>query len=440
MSVGSPLPPGRLGLPYLGETVAWVRDPLRFAQERYERYGPIWTTRLIGRPFVVMLGPEANRFVLGSHGHLFSSRDGWGDTLYSLIGEGLSLQDGARHRHRRVTLQPAFHRHALQRYFVAMRQATERHLAHWLTLPELPLFDGFKAVTFEIAAEVLLGTSAGAEFEELEQHFDIFNNGIFAPLSLNVPWTPFGRAIRARRALESTLLRMIERRRAAPGDDALGLLLQATDEDGQPLPDSEIVAQVLLLLWAGHDTITSLLTWVFYELGRHPAVVAELRAELDVVVGSGALQVEQLRSLPALDRVLRESERLHPPAPGGFRGVREGFEWQGYTVPAGWNVMYSIVFTHNQPDLFHDPARFDPARFGPPWNEGHHAYSLIGFGGGPRMCIGLAMAQMEMRIIVATLLRQVDIAVLTEQDLAPVATPTKRPKDRLRVRVRRIES
>lgn len=436
MSVPGPLPPGHPGMPWVGETVAWARDPLRFARERYERYGLTWQTRLIGRPFVVMLGPEANRFILGTHRHLFSSRDGWGDTLYDLIGEGLSLQDGERHRQRRLVLQPAFHGQALQRYFASMQRLTEEHLLRWTKQSKIRLFDAFKALTFAVATEVLLGTSSGAEFHELEEHFDTFNAGLFTPLAWRVPWTPFGRAVRARRALEQTLLRMIERRRLTPGDDALGLLLQATDEEGNLLSNAEIVAQVLLLLWAGHDTVTSLLTWVMLELDRHPAVRAAVMAELDALLGSEPLQLEHLRQMPALDRVLREAERLHPPASGGFRGVRETFSWDGYTVPAGWNVMYSIVWTHHQPDIFRDPERFEPERFAAPRNEGRGAYSLIGFGGGPRVCIGLAMAQMEMRIVVATMLRQARIRVLPDQNHQAVATPTKRPKDRLLAEVR----
>ena len=90
-----PLPPGRRGFPVLGETGDWARDPLKFARDRHERYGLVWRTHLMGRPTAVLLGPEANRFILGSQMHLFSSREGWSKTITSLIGDGLSLLDGA---------------------------------------------------------------------------------------------------------------------------------------------------------------------------------------------------------------------------------------------------------------------------------------------------------------------------------------------------------
>ena len=432
------LPPGQSNLAASREIVAWLRDPLQFFQERHDRYGPIWRTRLLNKPTVVMLGPDANRFVLGTHLQLFSSRDGWGDSLYNLIGEGLSLQDGARHHERRIQLQPAFHQRAVGKYFAAMERLTHAHLEGWFQQGDLALFDGFKSLTFAIICEVLLGVSEGPLYRALEHHFEPFNAGLFSPVMLDVPWLPFGRAIRARAALAVTLRAIIAERRGGPaGDDALGMLLQATDGADAPLSDTEIVSQLLLLLWAGHDTVTSLLTWTIHEIQRQPALLAALRAEQAAVLGNTAFALEHLRQLPLLDRVLREAERRHPPASGGFRGVRETFEWGGYTVPKGWLVMYSIAWTHHQPDLFADPLRFDPARFAAPRNEGRHAYSVIGFGGGPRICIGLALAMMEMRVILSVLLRRAEITVLPSQDFTAIATPTKRPKDKLKVHIAR---
>src|SRR4028118_847011 len=101
-----PLPPGNHGLPLVGETIEWVRDPLRFAQERHARHGLVWRTHLMGRPCAVLLRPEANRLILGTHMHLFSSRAGWGKPITSLIGDGLSLIDGAEHRRHRRVIQP----------------------------------------------------------------------------------------------------------------------------------------------------------------------------------------------------------------------------------------------------------------------------------------------------------------------------------------------
>src|SRR4028118_1434516 len=163
-----PLPPGNHGLPLVGETIEWVRDPLRFAQERYARYGPVWRTHLLGRPCAVLLGPEANRFMLGTHMHLFSSRAGWGKPITSLIGDGLSLIDGAAHRRHRRMIQPALHGAMLNHYFDVMHELTQQHVADWLHQKELKLFDAFKHLSFEVAARLMLGAQNKHEVKEFE--------------------------------------------------------------------------------------------------------------------------------------------------------------------------------------------------------------------------------------------------------------------------------
>jgi cytochrome P450 len=430
-----PLPPGARGYPIIGETGEWARDPLLFAQDRYARYGLVWQTHLLGRPCVVLLGPEANRFILGSHMHLFSSRAGWSKTITSLIGDGLSLLDGAAHRRHRALIMPALHGAALGGYFATMQERVAAHAASWLAAGELKLFEGFKRLSFDIATRLMLGSRGRAEAAQCYELFHCFTRGLFAPPAWRLPWLPYGKAWRAGEKLRRMLLRIVREHRAAPNATILGLLIEARDERGQAFTDEELIDELLVLLWAGHDTITSLLTWVCYELARHPEVERQAREELACVLGARPLAPADLKQMPRLDRILRESERLHPPAPGGFRGVVEEFEYGGYRIPAGWTVMYSSVFTHHMPELWRDPQRFDPDRFAPPREEGRRPFALIGFGGGPRVCVGLAFAQMQMRIVMSHLLRAVRFELLPGQDFSPIAVPTPMPRDGLRVRV-----
>ncbi len=431
-----PLPPGAAGLPWIGETIQWARDPLQFARERYERYGPIWRTHLLNRPCVVLLGPDANRFILSSHMHLFSSRDGWGKPITSLIGDGLSLIDGAEHRRHRRMIQPALHGAMLDRYFDVMHALTVRHTSCWSFDRPIKLFDTFKDLSFDIAARLMLSARSDVEAEHFRDRFDLFTAGLFAPPAWKLPWTPYGRAWRAGQALRDTLHGLIAARSAMPADDLLGLLQDARDDQGAGFTEAELVDELLVLLWAGHDTVTSLLTWVMIELLRHPEIYARAVQEQAQVVGDQPLELGHLRRFPLLDRILREGERLHPPAPGGFRGVVEPFEYHGFRIPAGWTVMYSIVWTHRMPELWSRPDQFDPDRFAPPREEGKRPFTLIGFGGGPRVCVGLAFAQMQMRIVVSHLLRAYRFDLVPAQNFTPVPVPTKKPKDGLVVRIR----
>ena len=137
-----PLPPGKRGFPVLGETGDWARDPLKFARDRHARYGLVWQTHLMGRPTAVLLGPGANRFILNTHMHLFSSRQGWSRTITSLIGDGLSFLDGATHRRHRALIMPALHGPVLQGYLAEMQAQVEQHARAWLHAGRIRLFDG----------------------------------------------------------------------------------------------------------------------------------------------------------------------------------------------------------------------------------------------------------------------------------------------------------
>lgn len=431
------LPPGSSGFPLLGETGDWARDPLRFAQERAARHGLVWRSHLMGRPCIVMLGPEANRFILSSHRHAFSSGLGWGRTITSLIGAGLSFLDGEQHRQHRAMIRPALHGEALEGFCATMERTIARHLADWARRGELRLFAGFKQLSFAIAAELFLGMSDPAQIHAMERVFRDFSYGLFAPPAWRVPGLPYDRAWGAGQRLRRTLRAAIAEHRAAPRPTVLGMLIAARDAEGRGFSDEELQDELLVLLWAGHDTVTSLLTWTVCELLRHPAILAAARAEQEAKLGAGPLAPEALGRLPLLDQILRETERLHPPAPGGFRGVVEEVSFGGYTIPQGWTVMYSSVFTHRMPELWHEPDRFDPGRFGPPRSEGHKPFHLIGFGGGPRICVGYAFAQLQMRLVLAHLLRTLTLELVPGQRFRPVSVPTSMPRDGLIVRVAR---
>jgi len=177
------------------------------------------------------------------------------------------------------------------------------------------------------------------------------------------------------------------------------------------------------------------MTWMLVELDRHPEVVERLRAEL-AGTGPGAAKYEVLGGLEYLDRVLKEVERLHPPISGAPRRVVEPFDVDGCHVPAGWRVYYSILFTHMMPEIWSEPERFDPDRFAPPRSEDDKTpFSLIGFGAGPRSCIGRGFARLEMKVMAAVLLQGYELRVLPGQDLRYDYTPTRVPRGELRVHV-----
>ncbi len=431
------MPPGSFGLPVLGETLAFIFDP-DFGKKRYRQYGPIFKTHILGRPTVVMVGPEALEFVLSSHMENFSWREGWPANFKILLGESLFLQDGEEHRRNRRLMMPALHGPALANYVATMEDITRSYLQKWEKQQEFIWFAEFKQLTFDIASQLLLGTPPGPGGVRLSKLFAALTNGLFAINPLALPFTTFGKAVAARNQVLEYLTQVVRERQQNPTKDALSLLIQARDEDGNSLSEKELVAQALLLLFAGHETTTSMMTWLCLELARHPEILEKAREEQLQLANQGDLDLEKLGKMPYLEQVLWEVERLYQPVGGGFRGVIKDFEFKGFHVPAGWQLFYSIRTTHQIEEIYSQPNIFDPERFSPQRQEQKkYPFSLVAFGGGPRVCIGLAFAKMEMKIVASHLIRNYHWEILPNQSLDSVQLPTNHPKDWLRVRFQR---
>jgi retinoid hydroxylase len=432
-----PLPPGKSGLPWIGETIAFITDP-DFANKRRQQYGVIFRTHIIGRPTVVMSGAAANKFILATHFDKFSWRDGWPDNFKELLGASLFLQEGAEHQRNRKLLMPAFHGKALVNYVATMTEITDRYLAKWEQTGTLTWFPELKHLTFEIASCLLIGSQPGAETAKLSQWFTELTQGLFT-LPLRWSQTTYGRALAARDAILDHIDRVVLARQKHPTQDALGLLVQSQDEEGNSLSIAELKVQALLLLFAGHETTTSLVASLCMALAQHPEVLAQARAEQQQLGIDTPITLDCLKQMTYLDRVLREVERMYPPIGGGFRGVVEEFEFNGYRVPKGWQVLYRIPEAHFDKEIYPAPDAFDPDRFNPDRYEYKPSdYTFVTYGGGSRICIGMAFAQMELKIIAASLLRRYSWELLPHQNLTLDPIPTLHPRDGLKVKFQRM--
>ena len=432
-----PLPPGKSGLPWIGETISFLTDP-DFATKRRQQYGAIFRTNIIGRPTVVMSGAAANKFILSTHFDRFSWRDGWPDNFRELLGASLFLQEGAEHQRNRKLLMPAFHGKALTNYVATMTEITDRYLSKWEQTGDLTWFPELKHLTFEIASVLLIGSEPGAETTDLSRLFTELTNGLFT-LPLKWSYTTYGRAIIARDRLLEHIEKVVLERQQSPTQDALGLLVQSQDEEGNRLSVAELKVQALLLLFAGHETTTSLIASLCLALAQNSEVLARARAEQSQIGRNTPISIDSLKQMTYLDRVLREVERMYSPIGGGFRGVIKEFEFNGYRVPKGWQVLYRIPEAHFDADVYPQPHTFDPDRFDPDRSDYKPSdYTFVTYGGGARICIGMAFAQMELKIIAAMLLRRNSWELLPNQNLTLDPIPTLHPRDGLKVKFQKL--
>lgn len=426
------VPPGQLGLPLIGETIDFFRDR-DFASKRFARYGPVFKTNIFGRTTIFCRSIASNRLILANESKYFQVS--WPPSTRALLGPlSLALQSGREHASRRKLLAQAFSPRALSDYIPTVAAIVEQYLQRWQDRDDLLIwYPELRSLTFDIAAKLFVGLDGGAQ-TDLGQAFECWNEGLFS-LPLPLPWSRFGRAKRARRRLLTRLEAIVRARQAAPhpGRDALGLLIQARDDDGSVLSLDELKDQILLLLFAGHETLTSALASFCLLVARHPDVLEKLRAEQRTLSVDTPPTLEQLQSMTYLEAVLKEVLRFTPPVGGGFRTVIQGCELEGYHLQPGWNALYQINQLHRQEEEFPEPDRFNPDRFA----TARPKLGYIPFGGGLRECIGKEFARLEMKVFAALLLRDYTWTLLPDQDLSLETIPTPRPRDGLRVAFQR---
>lgn len=434
-----PFPPGKLGFPIIGETISFLRDP-DFADKRQKQYGSIFKTHIFGRPTVIMMGAEANRFLFANENKYFIVA--WPPSTRILLGQGsLSMQLGDIHKSRRKILSQAFQPRALAGYAATMEDFTHRYLHKWEQKSTLIWYPELRKYTFDIACKLLIGKQQATD-TNLEELFENWCDGLFT-IPLRLPGTKFNRACKSHQLLLTEIETLIRQRQQQPqsGEDALGLLLQAQDEDGNKLGIEELKDQILTLLFAGHETLTSAIASFCLEVGQRPDIIAKIRAEQQQFDPSQPITFEDLKSMTYLEQVMKEVLRFVPPVGGGFREVIEDCEYNGYSIPKGWSVLYQIAKTHQDETVYFQPQEFDPERFSEERNEDKpKPFSWVPFGGGMRECIGKEFAKLEIKLFAALLVRNYDWQLLPNQSLDLITIPTPRPRDGLKVQLRRLNN
>lgn len=393
--------------------------PNRMAQEA-ERIGPIFRWPMSGGPdagfeVVFLIGAEANRMVFNTRREIFSHDKGWTPIIGDLMGRGLLNQDNPAWARSRKMWNPAFTTAYMERYIPLIQRIVAQHTANWAERGQVDVYQEAREITFHVAAGALAGIDRTDEVERLQRLFYALlpRTMFMGDEEAYLEWERA--AIAAKDELDALLLRLIATRRATPENqthDVLGMIVHARDDQGQPLTDEEVLGHLYILLVAGHETTTTLAAWTLYLLATEPEQRARVEDELNAqLAGSSApLTVEAARNLHQLDLFIREAGRLHSPVQNVPRGVLEDVEFAGYTIPAGTQVRVSLAGCHRIARYFADPNAFDPDRFAAPREEDRKApYALVTFGGGPRLCIGVNFANIEVKAIATDVLRKYEL-------------------------------
>jgi cytochrome P450 len=326
-----------------------------------------------------------------------------------ILADGLLLTDGERWQRQRSQLQPLFYRERVETYAETMGAYAAAAADEWCAADApVDIADATAEYTLRVLGKTLFGIQTDDRREAVQAGARaIRERSSDAPGAVTLPeWLPTPSNRRYRRGisqLESVISGILdEQDSAADGDDLLSLLRTATGPDGPN--EDEIRSQLATFLFAGHETSATALTWALYEIGRRPDVAQRLTAEVDEVVTGEYATLADLPALEYTDRVLRETLRRYPPAAAIFRETEADVTLGGYRLPAETFVVIPQFHVHTDEQWWDEPYRFDPSR----WESTEKTdsdrpeYAYFPFGGGPRHCIGMRFADLELKIALAT--------------------------------------
>jgi cytochrome P450 len=441
-------PPGPRGLPLVGNTHQWARDPCGFRERCAAEYGPVANFEMLGWDTYMVTDPEEIERILVSDSDRFPKHTDSNNELKQIVGDGLITSEGDLWQRQREAIQPAFYMDHIREYADIMVSRSEEASERWQAGEAVEMREEMTRLTLEILVDAMFGRDIDIEERGIYEAVEAFQKPMqpaYQPITFFAPdWTPLPFLRKANRAhdhLHEQIYDIIDRRRAGEDDrdDLLSMLLDAETA----MSDEQIRDEMMTFLFAGHETTALTLTFLWDLLSRNPDAFNRLRAELDETL-DGRPTIEDVFELDYTKAVVQEAMRLYPPAHEIRREPAEDVEIAGYRVPEGSLVLLPTWVMHRDERFWNDPERFRPERFldgevprasdtstgeqSDPGDTDRPEFAYFPFGGGPRHCIGHRFAMTEAQLVVATLAREWTLDRRYDE-LAVSAAVTLQPKN-----------
>ncbi len=397
--------------PLLGHLLELRRAPIGLMARARAECGELAELDLAGHRVVMMYGEKAQEAFFRAPDEQLDQAAAY-PFMKPVFGPGVVF-DATPEQRKQALRNRSLRDAAMRGHAERIAFETERLVEGWGDRGEVDLLDFFAELTIYTSSASLIGPefrrALGPElvplFADLERGTDAF-----AYVNPHLPLPSFRRRDRARRQLVGILEEIFRRREAAGEEstDLFAVLRKLRKPDGSPVYDvDQITGMFISMMFAGHHTTSTTAAWALLELLRHPAWMARVTEELDALYADGReVSYQALREIPLLERVLKETLRLHPPLILLMRKVLRDFEYAGCTIPAGRTVGVSVAVSNRMPECFPEPDRFDPDRYAEGREEDRQIFAWIPFGAGRHRCVGAAFAMVQLKAIFSVLLRR----------------------------------
>ncbi|WP_436927396.1 cytochrome P450 [Halosimplex amylolyticum] len=430
-------PPTPDGVPLMGHGWAFARDPWTAMREWAER-GAVVELSFPGRSMYMVTDPQLVERVLVADQDRFTLSRAQRQTFAGIEDHAVTASTGERWKRLRRALQPAFEWDGVRSYGDRMAERTAAHVDDWDPGDRLDLWAEMRRLTLHVLGDTLLGVDVEGEEAVIHEAADalVAKTDFRRPGQLLPDWVPTPtqrRFERAVGALDEYIEGVIADSSPEPaGDSVVGVLLAARERGD--LSPAEVRDNLTALFLAGHDSSAVTLTYAWYELGRHPEVRERLVAEVDGVFDGELPGADDFDDLDGVRTVVDETLRLYPPAFATSREATDPVTIGGYDLPAGAQLMLPQWVLHRDERYWEDPDTFDPARWERDADRPEYAY--FPFSGGPRHCIGMRFARLELVIALATMVDRVDLDVSVDGPLTFTPSLSLRPENDVRATVR----
>jgi cytochrome P450 len=411
-------------------------DSLERMIELFARYGDTYRVYVPARAsytYVIHHPDDVKRVLVGNHKNYIK---GVGlDRVRILLGKGIMTSEGELWKRQRYMMQPYFHRRVISEFAAVIAAANERFIERWEGLTAhgelVNLTDEMSELTLEVVLRAIFGTDLDRLTQQLGGNpFEVITRESGRNLQFAYKF----------RSLTKLVAGLIAQRRSGAREhfDYLGMLMSARDKDsGEPMPERELIDEVLTLIVAGHETTASGLNWTWYLLSQHPEVAARLHAEIDATAELATPQLADMEGLSYTRQVIDEALRLYPPGWLLSRRTLEPDVLGGYAVPANANVLLPLYLLHRHPHFWQEPERFWPERFAPEHEAERPRFAYMPFAAGPRHCIGETLALYEMLVHLYKVARRYRLTYVPDQPLELEAQINLRTRYPLHMRLER---